>query len=414
MADKNKNMIIWSGDCFDAGGYATNNREYIKGLVERGWDVKVEARVTPHEISEEEIEFFSKLGRGPFASGIIVDPVTLERNPKAKVPSPPDAIRILSWLPLARMPKPLNGKRIIYTMMECEKVKDDFIHERCNKYYEYCFCPTGYNKRVFEECGLSIPCKIQPLIINDIYKTENSFQLNLNYKVFGSNAPEQPSGFKFLSVFRWSYRKGFDVLIKSFLREFKKSDNVSLVIVSRHAAQSPDPKFKEAVEFGILSLYNEYATADSPPIYWCGDVVPTELMPSMYSIGDCFITCSRGEGLCMPVLEASKMGLPIIAPLHTGFTDYLTEENANAFPVDEWVVCNSVPEWSQWITKEFFGQRFPLFGEKTIEQVRHLMRNVKENPEAARVKNELLQSIIKDKYGKENCLDIIEKHLEEI
>jgi len=414
MAIKEKNMIIWSSTFWDAGGYAGMSRNYVKGLLNRGWDVKIEAINSPHEINEEEIEFFTKLGRGPFANWPQVDPVTLERNPKAKVPSPPDAIRVMSHLPIARVPKPLNGKRVIYSMMESEKVNNNFIHARCNRYYEEMWTPTYFNKKVFEEAGLSIPCKVLPIAIDDIYSKENAFPLNLNFKVFGDKASEQPEGFKFLSVFRWSYRKGFDVLIKSFLKEFKKSDNVSLIIISRHAGMRHEPKFREAVEFGIGSLYNEFATADSPPIYWCGDIIPEELMPSMYSLGDCFVSTSRGEGLCIPILEASKIGLPTIGPYHTGFTDYLTEENSNIFHVDEWVVCNTVPEWGNWITAEFQNMRFPLFGDKTIEEVRFLMRKVKENPGIAIGKNKLLQKTIEERYGYNKCLDLVEKYLSKL
>jgi hypothetical protein len=35
-----------------------------------------------------------------------------------------------------------------------------------------------------------------------------------------------PSTFKFLSVFKWEFRKGWDVLLTSFLTEFTLQDNV--------------------------------------------------------------------------------------------------------------------------------------------------------------------------------------------
>ena len=296
---KGEKLIIWSGTYFDAGGYAAMNRNYVKRLIDRGWEVKIEAIRSPHEISQEEINYFSSLGRGPEANWPIIDPVVEARNPKAKVPSPPDSIRIFAHLPITRLPKPARGKRIIFTMMECEKVNENFIHSRCNKYYEECWTPTQFNKKVFEEKGLNIPCKVSPIGIDPYYSGDNVIEdINFNLKSYGENAPEKPEGFVFLSVFRWSYRKGYDVLIKSFLKEFKKSDNVSLVIVSRHAAMSHDPKFRESVDFGIASEYQKYATADSPPIYWCGDVIPMDLMPSMYAMGDCFVSTSRGEGFC--------------------------------------------------------------------------------------------------------------------
>lgn len=422
MADKDKNLIIWSSTIFDAGGYALMCRNYIRRLIDRGWNVKVEPIRSPVEIDQEEAQYFMnlcenpvKLPSGHIASDIIVDPEVKKINPQAKIPSPANSIRVIAHLPLVNVPKPPGGKRVIFTMMECEKVNDNFIHQRCNNFYEECWTPTVYNKSVFEEKGLAIPCKVAPIGVDEIYKEENAFDLNLNYKVYGDGNPDGPEGFVFLSVFRWSYRKGFDVLIKSFLKEFKKSDNVSLVIISRHAAMSHAQEFKDAIDHGIRTTYEEHATKDSPSIYWCGDVVPQDLMPSMYKIGDCFVSCSRGEGMGMPIMEASTMGLPIIAPFHTGFTDYLRENNSNLFYVDEWVKCNDIPEWNQgWITAEFFGQNFPKFGDETVSSVRELMRKVKENPEEAIEKNKKLQEVLEKEYSWESCVDRLEKYLEEL
>lgn len=387
------------------------NREYVKRLLDRGWDVRIEAINTPHEIEKDQIEFFSSLGRGPNANWAIIDPVVEARNPAAMVPSPPDSVRVFAHLPITRVPRPARGQRVIFTMMESQKVNDNFINGRCNKFYEECWTPTEYNKKVFLEKGLKIPCKVTPIGIDPSFHPDNAIDLNLNFKSYGENAPEQPTGFTFLSVFRWSYRKGYDVLIRAFLEEFKKDDDVSLAIISRHAAMIHKQEFRDAVDFGIQTEYNKYAKRNSPNVYWCGDIIPMELMPSMYNIGDCFISCSRGEGFCIPVIEASKMGLPIIAPRHTGFTDYLDNDNSYLFDVDEWVVCNTIPEWKQWITAEFNGQLFPRFGQASVEQVRKQMRRVKENYEEAQRKNEDLKKVVDQKFSWDKCTDLVEENL---
>lgn len=422
--NKQDNNIIWTGTFFDHGGYAYMDRTYVRNLIDRGWKVNIEAIKSPLEINDDEKEYFFNLCHRPIlfkngvvGSDIVVDPEVKALNPAARMPPPKNSVKVIAHLPLTNVPRPQGGKRVIYTMMECLKVNLDFIHNRCNKFYEECWTPTEYNARVFKEMGLSIPVKVLPIGIDPMFKKENAIEdYALNYKVFGpEGSPEQPEGFKFLSVFRWSFRKGFDLLLKSYLREFKKKDNVSLIIMSRHAAMSHDPLFKEAIENDIREFMNQYGTPDSPPIYWCNDIIPMDLMPSMYNIGDAFISCSRGEGFCIPALEASKMDLPIIAPNHTGFTDYLTDENSYNFDVDEWVVCDTVDEWKRgWITKDFTGQEFPRFGEKTVEQVMSLMREVKENPDKSKLKNENLKQVIEEKYSWDKCTDKLEKYLSEL
>lgn len=394
-----KPKIVWYSNFFDAGGYAGNSRKYVKGLIDSGWQINTEIIPSPKEINEEDIKFFKSLGKGENGNLPFVDD--------------PNIIRVVSFLPvkmknLYKIHKP--RKSVIYSMMETQGVNFDFIN-RCNSFYDEMWTPTDYNKRIFESQGLNIPCKVLPIYIDENYKLENSIEnLNLNYKVFGNkNSPEQPQGFKFLSVFRWSYRKGFDLLIKSYLKEFKNNDNVSLVIISRHAAMSHEQRFKDAIEFDINNLIDKYGSKDSPPIYWCSDIIPEDFMPSMYRIGDTYISCSRGEGASMTVLEAASMEIPVIAPYHTAYEDYISDDVAYKFDVDEWVVCNDIPEWNGYITGEFNGQKFPLFGDKKSEEVGSLMRAAMNANNLEKIEN--FKKLIQEKYSQKACIEKADEYL---
>ena len=415
MFDKSR-IITVTSNTRDSGGYALLGRSYIRNLINRGYRVRVESIPSPLEISEEEANYFRALGRGPNCNMPIIDEVVEARNPMAKTPPPYNSVKILNFLPMSNFPKPPGplGKRFCATMMECEKVNASFIN-RCNKYYETVLTPTNFNANVFKECGLNIPVKVLPPGIDESYTPENAVEgMNFNYKVFGNSAPEEPEGYKFISVFRWSYRKGFDLLIKSYLNGFKRSDNVSLVIFSRHCAMNHDQRFRDAIEQDILELWNKYADINSPPIYWCSNVIPFQLMPSMYRVGDCYVNCSRGEGLSLTTLEASAMNLPVVCPNHTAFSDYVTNDNSYNFDVDEWVVCNTVPAWNRgFITTEFNHMRFPGFGDSKVEEVASLMRRAMENPEEAQLKNENMRKLIKEKYNWEKCTDLLETYLDE-
>lgn len=398
--DLKDKKLVYVGTFLDNGGYAYMNREYVKGLLNRNWNVRIEAIQGPIEIDKDELDFFNKLR-------------LYDENKKPIPILEPDVVKIVAHLPLINIPQ--FKKNIIYTMMESQKVNSTFIHN-CNKFYDVCWTPTKYNADVFKEAGMDLPIRVLPIGIDDMFCQKNVLDdFCLNFKVFGpNNPPDQPRGYKFLSVFRWSFRKGFDALFKSFLREFKAKDDVSLVIMSRHAAMSHQPEFNEAVERDIQALIGEHAGPDSPPIYWCNDIIPTDLMPSMYNIGDCFITCSRGEGLGIPLLEASKVGLPLISPNHTGMTDYLTDENSFNFDVDEWVVCNEEPGWSGWVTRDFWGQKFPKFGDEKISQIQAIMRWVKDHPEIAAKKNKNMRKTIDGKYNWGKCVDTVERYLNTI
>jgi len=396
-------QIVWCGTGFDYGGYAGMNRNYIKGLESRGYRLGFEPLKGPIEVDPETKAWLDRIRAG-----------FLDKNSNLKgsiFTRGEEFVRVVAHLPIWNVPKSKHD--IIFSMMESKDVNLPFIM-RCNQGYDACWTPTQYNKDNFQKMGLEIPCHVAPIGVDDIYFNKDFVipDLKLNYKRFG-DGPQYPEGFKFLSVFRWSFRKGFDALIKSYLREFKKSDNVSLIIMSRHASMSHNPKFNAAVEFEMGNLYKEHSNEDSPPIYWCLDRIDQELMPSMYSVADSFITCSRGEGFCMPALEASSMGLPVIAPYHTGFTDYITRENSYQIDVDEWVVCNNIPEWQNWITQDFVNQEFPRFGDSVVSQIQSHMREVYSDIESAKIRNEKLQKVISERYTWSKVIDNATNYLKD-
>jgi len=396
-----QNPIVWVGPHYEYTGYGRMNRRNVIGLLDRGWNAKIEAMRCPIDIPKEEMKFFQSLLSSEKEKGI---PIFMGK----------DVVKIVCWLPLKNIPKFFHN--VIYTMMETRGVNQDFVNT-CNEFYDSCWVPTSYYANVFEESGIKIPINTIPIGIDEIYSPLNiKDNLKLKYKVYYKNGlfPSDPFGYKFLSVFRWSYRKGFDVLIKSFLREFSSKDNVCLVISSKHASGIMDKRFTDAMENDILRLVEEHSLGNSAPIYWTKDNISYEDMPTLYSMSDCFCLASRGEGQALPPLEATRMGLPCIIPYHTGFTDYVSEKTCYQIDVDEWVVCNSIPEWNGWITRSFDNQEFPKFGEKTVEQVSALMRHVMNNPEEAKKKNKAFNDLIDEKYTWDKITNLIEERLNEV
>lgn len=412
VMNKDKNLVGWMSTFSDYGGYADMSRTYVKNLVNDGWKVGIELIKSTWDWDETEAEFYNNLrnwkingsgNREAIAWGFDYETKQTDRN----------TVKIVAHLPLPKIPR--FGHNVIYSMMECRKVAPFFV-KCCNDFYDSMWTPTEYNKNVFLEAGLKIPINVLPIIIKDDLKPENSIDdMKFNYKVFGPpDSPKFPEGFKFLSVFRWSYRKGFDVLIKSYLREFKKSDNVSLIIFSRHSAMSHAQNFYNSVERDFHEMVRQYGGPDAPPIYWCSDVVAPDMMPSLYRTGNVFVNCSRGEGFSIPTLEASKLGIPIIVPKHTAFLDYINDENCLSYDVDTWKNTNDVPSWRVWRTEYFAGQEFPLFGESVSENVSHLMRYSMNHYEEVIEKNNRLKSLIIDKYSTEACMKKINQYLVEM
>ena len=60
MEIKNR-RIYWWGSFTDFGGYAYMNRNYVRNLHNRGWDVKIAAIKTNMEISMDELRFLKSI-----------------------------------------------------------------------------------------------------------------------------------------------------------------------------------------------------------------------------------------------------------------------------------------------------------------------------------------------------------------
>jgi glycosyltransferase involved in cell wall biosynthesis len=112
----------------------------------------------------------------------------------------------------------------------------------------------------------------------------------------------------FLFVGGTIWRKGIDLLIEAWRRAFAPDDDVALVVK----------------DFGTATWYRGQGAAEQlraladdrsvAPVHYLDWEVAPEQMPALYRAADALVAPYRGEGFCLPVLEAMACG---VAPLHT-------------------------------------------------------------------------------------------------
>jgi len=387
--------VSWWGPFTDAGGYANMNREIVFRLHNYHIIAKADVCPTAPQISSMAHYYLSKCASFNFNH--------LRNNP-----------RVWAFTPLPHSPH--EGKNIFFTMMETESLHPEFVR-LCNVHSDEIWVPSSHNYRVFREYGVKKPIKVMPLGIDDrLYSQENKAPLGTIKStecfvdLLGRKAHDGVNSFRFVSLFGWSYRKGTDILIKSFVEEFGRDDDVALVIVARHSGSSEQSHIniiKSEVDKYAKSVRN----SNYPQILLYPHIVPELQMPSIYRMGHVFIHTSRGEGFSLPQIEASASGLPVISCNNTGMGEYLTDDNAFLIKTDEKEICS--PEM-HWITAYYQNQLFAKLGGDQIHQARKHMRFTRENLDKAMTKGKNLTDLVFSEYTWEKASFRVAARIREI
>jgi glycosyltransferase involved in cell wall biosynthesis len=114
------------------------------------------------------------------------------------------------------------------------------------------------------------------------------------------------AGTTFLFVGGTTWRKGADILVEGWRRAFGPDDDVQLVVK----------------DFGVGGAYRNQTAGDeikklaaggtTAPIVYIDDELHFDELPSLYRAADVVVLPYRGEGFCLPALEAMACGVPVI------------------------------------------------------------------------------------------------------
>ncbi len=97
-------------------------------------------------------------------------------------------------------------------------------------------------------------------------------------------------------------------LVEAYLRAFSACDDVRLIIKdtgTRTVYRGQNERER------ILQLAEDLSR---PPILYLEDDLSAHQMAGIYTAADCLVQPYRGEGFCLPALEAMACGVPVIVP----------------------------------------------------------------------------------------------------
>ena len=248
---------------------------------------------------------------------------------------------------------PKCKKSFTWTMTETNEVPN--MISDLSKNVDTIICPTYIDKDKFNRAGV-LNTTVCPLGYDEtLYNSETPRLDIVNLRgryVFGS-------------VGSWNARKNQQAIIKAFVKNYRSSDNTTLLFVSKYAVRDYEGKIfntiEEELKHYIESARKEYNVSESdlPHIALYDGTLHENVMPMMMSRIDCLVGASTGESTWLPALHMAAIGRPIIQASNpnAGYMEYL---HKNPYMVDEGVNAMATPEFYLGIS-EYYKDCYMFF-----------------------------------------------------
>ena len=365
----------WETPLLGFSGYCWMARTSLKALDAAGVAVQATPTISEgkfiQQIEPDERAYWRRLISRPAEPGVYV---TFAQPVIPNVETDVYAVQ--------RANNPGHRAYVGFTMFETDRIPDSWVRPLNDM--DEVWVPSEFNRRTFANSGVDA---------GKIFVTPSGLDTEL-YRP-GQQEPwpiPEKRGFSFLSVFDWTYRKGWDILLNAYLRAFKPGDDVSLVIRTYRGGESQS-SIRARVEAHLRSQGRSWAT--SPHIILLEQHVPAAQLPALYEACDAFVLPSRGEGWGIPFMEAMALERAVIGPNWGGSLAFMRPEHTYLLPVEEVEVAE--PGWNDAGATFFFkGHRW---GEPSTEALTQVLRTVANDPTSARAKGRAARAFIEREFN---------------
>ncbi|MCX7880717.1 MAG: glycosyltransferase [Ignavibacteria bacterium] len=337
--------IVWEGSQFVYHSLALINREHCSNIIDSG---VAELTIIPYE-SEQ----FLPDGNPKYEKLRKYD-IRYKKETQEEIKRLPYIWIRHQWPPKSEPPK--GAKWIIIQPWEFTTLPRRFFE--FFQYADELWVPSNYTRQAFLNSGLPfnkvqvIPNGIDP----DLFKPAGPiYPLQTNKKL------------KFLFVGGTIYRKGFDVLLQSYLSAFNANDDVALVVKDMGTES-----FYKKLATGEEMVEKVKNTSNAPEIIYIKEYLNEEEMASLYRACDVFVSPYRGEGFSLPTLEAMACGLPVIVTEGGATEDFVLDSFAWKIPSYKISIGNEIDQ------DPLVGESFLL--EPDVDYLTSLMQAIYQNP----------------------------------
>lgn len=290
--------VYWIGHVYDMGGYGNVSRNYLRAMETAGIPVFIHPVGEEHaEIGPETKQWLERLSNPNIGERAVY------------------VFHSLPWEGFAKAPLPHAAKKIFITLFETDRLPQDWP-SICNMVDEV-WVPSSFNFNTFLQSGvIASKLKVLPYAID-----VSQFYPGRPHEPFPF--PAGIGSFKFTYVFNFDYRKGYDLLIRSFCEEFGADEDVALVLKLYIYKQ----------EYSYEHVMAEICSHIPPDRFQKQIVVfvepfTQEQLISLYASSDVYVSMDRACGWGMTVMEAMALGIPTVAIRWGGSTQFMNDRNS--------------------------------------------------------------------------------------
>jgi len=361
--------VAWRGSFLDHGSLSLVNRELVGALKHfPGANIKCVGVGSPApDAAVHWPEFAREVSAAPAADAAI----TVRH----------------AWPP--NWQRPARGKLVVIQPWEFGVLPADWV--RAARDVDEFWLPSEYVRRVYVDSG--VPAE-------KVFVVPNGVDAEKFHPQVAPMKLATQKKFKFLFVGGTIGRKGPDLLLQAYLKNFTAADDVCLVIKdfggqSVYTGQTFEAQIRAA-----------QAQPDAPEILYLNAELPPAELPGLYTACDCLVLPYRGEGFGLPALEAMACGLPLIVTAGGATDDFVRDDFAWRIPAARKIFGNEVgglklvrPGW-------LLEPNLPALGE--------FMRRAFADPAAARARGQLASRHARENWTWKHAAAMAAQRLREL
>lgn len=278
--------------------------------------------------------------------------------------------------------------KIGHCEFECTEIPEVWPHY-CNMLDEL-WVPSEWDRKKFIKAGVNVPIYV-------IYQGIDPDYFHPDYAPMQVDAPES---FKFLVNAAWYPRKNLHNLITAFQSEFKRGEDVCLIVKTINLG------LNEGIKNEVDKIRSDDNAAN---VYIKEDCLPNYKLPSLYTMADCFVLPTRGEGWGLPLFEALACGLPVITTGYGAPNEVLRGKDGKPYPGVHFTDYREVDTVSNYVYDE--GLKW---AEPNMAQFAAQMREVYEHRREEKAAALKTSAIIRNRFSWDRVTLAIRDRLDDI